>query len=166
MSDHPEIKKWADEVVLAAMRNLAATRIIKGKRRKIDSTGRLRRSLKNELVEATDALVIEFQSSEDYAKWVEEGRAPGKPPPVSSIMKWIKQKPLRLRDPKTGKFVPVTKRGRLSAAFGIATNIGKFGTRPTKFMSNAVAGKLNELPELIRDDFEMRLDISLEQFRK
>lgn len=57
-----------------------------------------------------------------YSLWVERGRGPGRMPPVDAIRRWTVHKGI---DP--------------SAAFPIARKIGRVGTKPTYFMSRAVA---------------------------
>ena len=57
-----------------------------------------------------------------YSLFVERGRGPGKQPPVDAIRRWTVHKGI---DP--------------AAAYPIARAIGRRGTRPTFFMSRAVA---------------------------
>lgn len=164
--DTTYLQGWAENTILRAMRNLAATEVRDGRRRKIDTTGRLRNSLRSEIVELYDQFIVEFSSTEEYAVWVEEGRKPGTPPPTAPLLEWIKKKPLRVRDKKTGVFVSATERRRLSTAFAIARNIGKYGTRATRFMSRAVTDSLDELPEAVRSTFESKIEVSIEAFLK
>lgn len=92
----------------------------------------------------------------DYWKWVEDGRRPGKRPPISNIIKWIKDKQLRLDDKGTtargykreGTLISSSKKKVLmgnrqvsileATAYKIAAKIGKFGTKATNFLSDAV----------------------------
>lgn len=53
----------------------------------------------------------------DYAKWVDEGRGPGKQPPLKKISDWTSRKGLPEK-----------------AAFPIARKIGREGIEPTNFM--------------------------------
>ena len=75
------------------------------KRRKINTKkSTLSDSLSfNVKVYPSGALEMDF-SAVDYMPFVEEGRLPGKMPPPSAIAEWIKIKPIRLRDTKSGKF--------------------------------------------------------------
>lgn len=56
-----------------------------------------------------------------YSLYVERGRGPGRMPPVDAIRRWTILKGI---DPRL--------------AYPIARKIGRVGTRPTHFMSNAV----------------------------
>lgn len=60
---------------------------------------------------------------EDYWKYVEYGRRPGKRPPIDAIEQWIKVKPI-IPDPINGK-IPSTKQ----LAFLISRKIGMEGTK-------------------------------------
>ena len=60
---------------------------------------------------------------EDYWKYVEYGRGPGKQPPVSSIEQWIKVKPI-IPDSRNGK-IPTTTQ----LAYLISRKIGREGTK-------------------------------------
>lgn len=69
---------------------------------------------------------------EDYWKYVEYGRGPGKMPPVDKIADWIKIKPV-IPNPINGK-VPDTKQ----LAFLIARKIGREGIEARKPLTNIV----------------------------
>lgn len=60
---------------------------------------------------------------EEYWKWVEYGRKPGKMPPIGAIENWIRIKPV-IPNAVDGK-VPDTKQ----LAWMIARHIGRVGTR-------------------------------------
>lgn len=91
---------------------------------------------------------------EDYWKYVEYGRRPGKRPPIDAIEQWIKVKPI-IPDPINGR-VPTTKQ----LAFLISRKIGMEGTKaqqPLELMKssdsmellinqlkNEIVGQLNE----------------------
>lgn len=92
----------------------------------------------------------------DYWQWVNDGRKPGKRPPVSSIIQWIKDKQLRLDDGGTTKrgykrdgslISSSNKKVKLgnrkvsileATAYKIASKIGKFGTKATDFLTDAI----------------------------
>lgn len=59
---------------------------------------------------------------EDYWKYVEYGRAPGKQPPIDAIEEWVRVKPI-IPDPISGK-IPDTRQ----LAYLIARRIGREGT--------------------------------------
>lgn len=77
---------------------------------------------------------------------LETGRKPGKQPPITSILQWIKSKGV----------VP-DKGSELSMAFGIAKSIGKEGSSlfkaggRTDIFTNEIDKLIKELPERIGD---------------
>ena len=122
------------------------------KRRKINTKkSTLSDSLSfNVKVYPSGALEMDF-SAVDYFPFVEEGRLPGKMPPSSAIAKWIKDKPIKLRDSKTGRFKSKTKANINSAAFGIAMSIKTYGIKPTYFFRDAFKMHRKRLaPEIIK----------------
>ena len=87
---------------------------------------------------------------EDYWRWVDEGRKPGKMPPVDKIAQWIAHKGIPIRAQvkatplkrKSKKTLSERVRSRQrSVAFLIARSIGKKGTRPTHFYSDVINEK-------------------------
>ena len=122
-------------------------------------------------------IVISFLSEEDYAAIVEDGRKAGsKRPPIDAIERWIKEKPIRLRElvrrnkegeitnqDTAGRFIPMTKENIRGAAFGIAAKIGKDGIEGIKFFARAMNEEFEKLPEplisaIIRDVEDMIID--------
>lgn len=66
----------------------------------------------------------------DYWKFIEDGRKPGKMPPINSILKWIKQKGLKPRNRKI--------KSNKQLAFLIARKIGRFGIKPKKLFEKSI----------------------------
>jgi len=63
-----------------------------------------------------------------YAYWLINDRKPGKWANINAIKEWIyNKKSFRIRDYKTGKFLPKTEENVDSVAFVIARSIGRFG---------------------------------------
>ena len=91
----------------------------------------------------------------DYWQYVNDGRKPGKYAPLDSIKDWIKQKGLKGRDKKTGRFITKEK-----FAWGINTNIKKFGIAPTYFYDKAV----ENFEKYFEDEAVKALDIDMETF--
>jgi len=89
-----------------------------------DNTGRLIRSLRTDLKDTAEGLKM-LIAADEYFQNIEEGRLPGKQPPLSDIVKWAKSKGL----PE-------------AAAFPIAKNIGKFGIKPKPVLQEII--KSNE----------------------
>jgi len=59
----------------------------------------------------------------------ENGRRPGKQPPVSAILEWMRIKPIRLRDKESGKIKKSTESLKKQVAFLIARKIGRDGIK-------------------------------------
>lgn len=104
----------------------------------------------------------------DYYQWVDKGRKPGKQPPISSILKWVKDKRLviykgKLQTKRKGKLKKISDDAKLSnrIAFAIARNIGKRGTKATNFYTPTVEKWLKdlkaELPKALKRDVIIEL---------
>lgn len=89
-------------------------------------------------------------SLEDYWKYVEEGRGPGKFPPPDKIRNWIEVKPVNLSPLSNGKTPTVEQ-----AAFLIGRKIAQEGTKPQPFFETAKE-------QTIRD-FEQRISLAIEE---
>jgi len=125
-----EFKKFAKKVIHRAKFYLK-------RRKKNTKESTLSNSLDYKLkVYPSGGLELGFEAA-DYFRYVEEGRKPGKMPPVSAIAKWIRIKPIKIRDSKTGRFKAKTDTNINSAAFGIAKHIGAYGVEPTWFFRDA-----------------------------
>lgn len=70
---------------------------------------------------------------EEYWRYVEYGRKPGKMPPPSAILKWIEAKPIIPKPNDAGR-IPSPK----SLAFLIARKIGREGIKPTPILQATV----------------------------
>ena len=147
------LNAFAQRVLQQAQLELGAYRTEDGKRRRIDSSGTLRNSLPGSysLKVMPNSLSLKFfeenEAWKTYGYVVDKGRKPGKMPPTDAIKKWIRQKPLRLRDLKTGSFVKMTESKVDSVAFAIANKIKKEGTKPTYFFSTPFRLAFETLPE-------------------
>ena len=125
-----EFKKFADKVIHRAKFYLK-------RRKKNTREANLSKSLDYDLkVYPSGGLELGFKAA-DYFPYVEEGRKPGKMPPVSAIAKWIRIKPIKIRDSKTGRFKAKTDANINSAAYAIAKYIGAYGVKPTWFFRDA-----------------------------
>lgn len=147
------LNAFAQRVLQQAQLELGAYRTENGKRRRIDSTGTLRNSLPGSysIKVMPNSMSLKFFEDNDawktYGYVVDKGRNPGKMPPVDAIKKWIRQKPLRLRDLKTGSFVKMTDKKVESVAFAIATKMKEQGTKPTYFFTTPFRLAFETLPE-------------------
>lgn len=160
------IDKFGSRIVDLARINLGATYTAKrsnGKtyRKRIDSSGSLRKSLKYKVkTRGEDGRFIsgrlEFSMLE-YGKYVDAGRKPGKGIPLDPLIKWIKKKPIRLRDLETGSFVKATDAKIKSLAFLISRNAKKNGIKPTKFITEPLEEEFEDfyvnMTEVLGDDY-------------
>jgi len=164
---------WAKQVIERAQRNIGANRRVNGKSRRIESSGSLRKSLGYKVIKNGDNVTIEFTSKMKYAAFVNKGvsglnkRYPTKfsfknenpsKEHVKSIENWMRSKPLKLRDPKTGQFVSSSQSKRKSAAFAIARSIKKKGIAPTYFMDDAVLDGIDDLDSIVADIMEINIE--------
>jgi len=96
-----------------------------------------------------------------YADVIEFGRKPNsKMPPVSAIEKWIRMKPLKLRN-RQGEFIKSTESAIKSAAYNIARSIGEKGIEGINYYGEAIDDTWDEYKDKIMDayikDIENRL---------
>lgn len=87
-------------------------------------------------------------SLEDYWKYVENGRKPGKWPPITAIAKWVEIKPVIPRPMKNGK-LPTTQQ----LAFLISRKIGLEGIKPKPLLEQSV----EEVWDVMREYLEEAL---------
>ncbi len=144
------------EVVRKSKRNLLVKKLRRtasGKRvtSKIDNTGELVRSLKYKVSRGT----LKFEMAE-YGEWVDEGRKPGKYAPPQVIEKWVKRKPVRLRD-KQGRFMKQTPKAMKSLAFLINRGIHDYGIRPTKFFSKPFNFEFNKMGKRVPEAIDRNI---------
>ena len=101
------------------------------------ASGRLRNSIKAVVKKDRDGIqVIQVQAfgqplSNTYAYWLANNRKPngnGGYANIGAIEQWIRdKKSFRIRDLKSGKFLPKNDKNIKSTAFLVARSIGKFG---------------------------------------
>lgn len=91
---------------------------------------------------------------EDYWKYVENGRKPGKWPPINAIQKWVEIKPVLPRPMENGK-LPTTRQ----LSFLIARKIGLEGIKPRPLLQQSV----NEVWEVMKEHLEEALAKDLEK---
>ena len=100
-----------------------------------------------------------------YVEYVEDGRKPGKQPPMSDILKWVRIKPLKPRDLKTGKFLTANLKTLKQIAYLIARKIGKYGTPATNFYTEAFIEEYNKLDATLQGewikDIEFNVDYTM-----
>ena len=164
------LKKFGHDVTRLA--KIAVGRTVNGRR--IDTTGKLRNSIKytSDDDDVTffmekyglhvDAGVVGKKKRilKNWNKSVfERGRGySSKPPPIDTIKKWITQKPIRPRNLTTGQFSKKTPQIINQMAFLISQKIFNYGIQPKLFFSEPFNLKYKTLPNDIihafGDDFD------------
>jgi hypothetical protein len=119
------------------------------------ASGRLRNSIKAVVKNDRDGVqVIQVQAfgqplSNTYAYWLANNRKPnsgGEYANIGAIEQWIKdKKSFKIRDFKTGKFLPKNDKNIKNTAFAVAKSIGKFGYQniPKNFVTISYEKILN-----------------------
>ena len=96
------------------------------------ASGTLEKSLKYRLKikgKEINVSVYAKGKASEYFLARENGRRPGKQPPVSAILDWMRLKPIKLRDKESGKFKKSTEELKKQVAFLIARKIGRDGIK-------------------------------------
>ena len=151
--------KFATRIALDAEKNLRSNKNGKDS----NASGTLSESIRVTPVEFMGGdYSIEIRML-DYWQWVNDGRKAGKRPPIANIIKWIKDKQLRLDDKgvtkrgykRDGTLISSSnKRVKIgnkevsileATAYKIAAKIGKFGTKATDFLTDAIDSNSQEL---------------------
>jgi hypothetical protein len=119
------------------------------------ASGKLR-SFTVEIVQDEKWFNIVF-NIEHYWKYVENGRSPGKFPPIDAILSWIRIKPV-VPHPIRNR-VPTTKQ----LAFLIARSIAQKGIQPTHALQNTLASPqvdnlIEQLCNYIINEIEKQID--------
>ena len=158
---------FGESVTESARSNIRIQQTRYGKKRKANTTGTLAASLYY-AIDVTGTLPsIAFDSTADYAKWVEYGRqgkesnykgidtrfaASAAKPPVEAILNWMNLKKIKLRAMgETGKMTKFAKsatnkdeKQRLAVANAMAKSIEKKGIAPLYYFRDAY---LETLPD-------------------
>jgi hypothetical protein len=165
------LNEYAATVVERAQSNLRIKRRIRGKM--VNRVGSNRPdNLLNSLIYKIKIRygkpTIDFTVKGDagkYADVIEYGRKPypGDPtkrPPYEDIMKWIRMKPLKLRN-KQGAFIKSTESAIKSAAIAISKSIGAKGIQGINYYQEAIDDTWDDYKDKLMDayvkDIEQRL---------
>jgi hypothetical protein len=174
------IKDFGQATVDRAVDNLTVTRRVKVRgrmrNRKAVASGTLAKSLQYKMVKTNQGYSVEFFAkgkAADYAAFVEFGvngtevnnNAPfsfsssKKSIPVDAVLKWMKNKPIKVREFKDGKlggFIKNTEKNRRQAAFRIARAIHRNGMPPLRYFQEAaedtIKDWLDRLAQAAADD--------------
>lgn len=167
--------KYATRIALDAEKNLRSNK----NGRDSNASGSLSESIKVSPVEYFGSNYSIEISMNDYWNWVNDGRGAGKRPPISKIIQWIKDKQLRLDDKgvtkrgykRSGTLISASnKRVKIgnkevsileATAYKIAAKIGKFGTKGTDFLTDAIddntEGLIKELKQASKKDIVIQI---------
>ena len=131
------------------------------------------------------SIIFEFGGAEDYWDFVDEGvkgsggfkgsgkmRGQGSPFKFRGnniakgvVEKWIANKPINLRDLKTGRFIQKNQKNIKSAAFLIGRAIAQRGLERTQFFTKPLTEQLNKQTDNIvngfAEDLENIIDIQI-----
>ena len=158
---------FGETVTDRARSNIRIQQTRYGKKRRANTTGTLAASLYYDMDVTGTTPSISFNSSADYAKWVEYGRqgkesnykgidtrfaAGAAKPPVPAILNWMNLKKIKLRSiGETGRRTKFAKssinkdeKQRLAVATAMAKSIEKKGIAPLYYWRDAY---LETLPE-------------------
>ena len=140
------------------LRNLYQDKLIKGDK---IATGDLMNNVEYIIEKDSRSVSVSLQL-EDYWKYVEEGRAPGRFPPVDKILDWIRVKPI----------VPDERNGRLPTenqlAFLIGRKIAEEGIEGTHYLQESQEEVLVEfedkLSEAVGRDVDRYMEILMTEY--
>lgn len=102
-------------------------------------------SLDFELSSAVNQIILSI-TAEDYFKYIDEGRKPGKTPPISKIVEWTKYKNI---DSKL--------------AFPIARKIGKFGIQPRNILLEIIKEQELKIEGKLSDDIYLTVQKKIDE---
>ena len=123
------------------------------------ASGRLFDSV-HHIVTVEDHTIDLSLSLEDYWKYVEEGRVPGKFPPLDKIEEWIRIKPVAPYPDAQGR-VPSNQQ----LAFLIGRKIAEEGTEGRHLLQNAV-DSTQDWMEIIEQAISKDIEIEIDEFLK
>lgn len=124
-----------------------------------NATGLLGNSLSC-IVKTEDGIYDLYLSLQDYWKYVENGRQPGKFPPMDVIKQWIQIKPV-IPDARTGKLPTIDQ-----LTFLISRSIAINGIQPKNYLENTLR-EFEYDPqfyEAISKDIEGNVDLIFKDF--
>ena len=129
------------------------------------ASGTLEKSLKYRLQIKGQSINISIYAkgkASNYFLARENGRKPGKQPPVDAILEWMRIKPIKLRDRESGKFQKPTEALKRQVAFLIARKIGKQGMKGWHAFDYAMENIWDEYEAKIIDAYGKDFGASLE----
>lgn len=122
-----------------------------------NATYTLSDSIKLNKVEITDDYFKVFVEIEDYWTYVENGRGPGKFPPVDKIEEWVERKPVQPYPDVNGRTPTVQQ-----LSFLIGRKIAEQGTTPNPFFEIAKEETWRQMEETIYQAIEQDITNHIE----
>lgn len=119
------------------------------------ASGKLQRSVEWRIDHSGRHYIISLEL-EYYWRFLEDGRAPGKYPPVSKIREWVRVKPVVPRRDKNGRLPSIKQ-----LAFLIARKIAEIGIEPTHILQRTIDEINAEYKDKISAAFAEDLQTSL-----
>lgn len=147
------LKKYGEELISLYRQKLSSYNI--------DATGKLGNTL-NFIIKENDDLYELSLDIQDYWIYVEEGRRPGKFPPIDNIREWIRIKPV-LPTGFAGK-LPSTEQ----LTYLIGRKIAQKGTRGRYIYKDTIEelGSFAAFEEAITKDLDAQVDDIFIEFKK
>ena len=102
------------------------------------ATGSLLRSLDYEIIEKVEGQFEVIIKALDYLKFIDEGRRPGKQPPLKPILSWVKTRNIRFKNKNGQGFLKNEQ-----TAFIIRRSIGQKGIKKTDVLKKTLGNVLN-----------------------
>lgn len=136
--------------------------------KKVKASGELYKSISYDLKVSPNSFEFSFGSGLDYANFQDQGVSgtekkfntpfsyKSKKPPASAFINWAKQKGIKPRNKKTGKFTTFKSFG-----FAMSNHIFKKGIKPKNFISKPFERAFKALPDELVEAYGLELDRSL-----
>jgi hypothetical protein len=134
-----KLKEAIDKLGMDVVADLAKQLLSADKK----ATGELINSLKYEVLEVVDAVMLRIKAL-DYFKYVDKGRRPGaKPPPVAAIIPWVET-----------KGIIIGKNTTKQTAFIIARSIGIKGIQPLNMKQNVIDNIIKTRTQILQQAYK------------
>jgi hypothetical protein len=122
------------------------------------ASGDLIKNLDYKVLEEMDNLIIQLidNSKDQHLKYVDQGRKPGRMPPIKPIVKWITDRKIKL--------LPTEKPEGI--AFAIAKKIGRDGIVKTDVIKKTIGNILNNKKKLIETIGKDQVNLMVQKMLK
>ena len=136
--------------------------------KKVKASGELYKSISYDLKVSPNSFEFSFGSGLDYSNFQDQGVSgtekkfntpfsyKSKKPPASAFINWAKQKGIKPRSKKTGRFTTFQSFG-----FAMSNHIFKKGIKPKQFITKPFERAFKDLPDEIIEAYGLELDRTL-----